>query len=792
MKFRSFIFTAVAALAAVVSCQEKPVDFGDPRVELDQTELNFSQDAGEQNISFVSTRSWAIKDLPDWIAAEPAKGEASLDKQNVTISVLPNTAGNRSATITVSGGIEKAYITINQEGPGGAPKTGDGTKASPYTSSYANELGAALADGEQLADVFVSGIVSTIKSIDPSFGNAEYYISDDGTNANEFYIYRGYSLGGNKFKTTDELKVGDAVVVYGTIINFKGDTVEMTTGSKIVSLNGEESEGGQGGGSDELITGTDLLTNGGFEDWTGDKPAGWDFTNGNATLVKSSDAFEGSNACEVQGSDQNKRLMSREYKLSAGTYQIQAQIKGSGAFRLGYAKLTNGKVATSDDYIYVNSVTNASSDWTRQFVSFTLAADTDISISIMNSKNGGGKSIFVDDVKLVTKDGGLRDGGDTPPAPVNIVPATVAEVLAGQDTEVIYRISGTVSNFESKYCSFDITDNTGSIYVYSVTSATKAAYSDKLKDGDTVTIEGTYSYYASKDQHEIVDATITAWSGDDGGEGSGDGVDPSTLSQITCAQFNALPENDENWYILEGKVISITGAKYGNLYIKDDSGEMAYIYGVRTADGQDGAFETLNVAVGDILKVYGQHTIYIDTYNGDAKVVEMKNGVFMSVEKNETAQGNVLFTLTFPDDNKDSNKVNGYDDLWTAMSGSYSFKMVQFNNYEWNNWTYIRCGRKKDSTASISSSSIDKPVSKVVVTFDSIDTKLVSSAKMYVASDADFKNVVETVSVNPAMGEVEYAVASPAANLYYKLEYVCKTGTKNGFVQISKIAFIGE
>ena len=584
MKFRSFIFTAVAALAAVVSCQEKPVDFGDPRVELDQTELNFSQDAGEQNISFVSTRSWAIKDLPDWIAAEPAKGEASLDKQSVTISVLPNAAGNRSATITVSGGIEKAYLTINQEGPGGAPKTGDGTKASPYTSSYANELGTALADGEQLADVFVSGIVSTIKSIDPSFGNAEYYISDDGTNANEFYIYRGYSLGGNKFKTTDELKVGDAVVVYGTIINFKGDTVEMTTGSKIVSLNGEESDGGQGGGDDELITGTDLLTNGGFEDWTGDKPAGWDFTNGNATLVKSSDAFEGSNACEVQGSDQNKRLMSREYKLTAGTYQIQARIKGSGAFRLGYAKLTNGKVSTSDDYIYVNSVTNASSDWTQQFVSFTLAADTDISISIMNSKNGGGKSIFVDDVKLVTNNGGLRDGGDTPPTPVNIVPATVAEVLAGQDTEVIYRISGTVSNFESKYCSFDITDNTGSIYVYSVTSETKAAYSGKLKDGDTVTIEGTYSYYASKDQHEIINATITAWSGDDGGQGGGDDHgddDYENAPSKTVAEFLKAADTD-TYYKLHGTVSGVN-SQYCSFDLTDATGTV-YVYSVLNKD----------------------------------------------------------------------------------------------------------------------------------------------------------------------------------------------------------------
>ena len=107
------------------------------------------------------------------------------------------------------------------------------------------------------------------------------------------------------------------------------------------------------------------------------------------------------------------------------------------------------------------------------------------------------------------------EGGDDS----GVVETTVAQLLANPKTDVTYRLSGTVSGFNAQYCSFDITDASGSIYVYSVTDETKAAYTEKLANGDTVTIEGQYSFYEAKSQHEIVDATITAWTKGAGSEG---------------------------------------------------------------------------------------------------------------------------------------------------------------------------------------------------------------------------------------------------------------------------------
>jgi len=137
-----------------------------------------------------------------------------------------------------------------------AVATGDGTRANPYNAVAANEV---IASGDIPTDkVYVKGKVSSINKIDTSYGNATYYISDDGTTDNQFYIYRGYALGGAKFTSEDELNVGDEVVVYGNLINYNG-TYEMTQGSIIVELNGVSSEGGSSSTTTGTATGSGTL-----------------------------------------------------------------------------------------------------------------------------------------------------------------------------------------------------------------------------------------------------------------------------------------------------------------------------------------------------------------------------------------------------------------------------------------------------------------------------------------------------------------------------------------------------
>lgn len=115
---------------------------------------------------------------------------------------------------------------------------GTGTEADPFNAVAALNAAKALGASDKLAGVYVKGKVSKIDEIGTSFGNATYYVSDDGTTSNQFEIFRGYYLNGEKFTSADQLKVGDEVVVKGDLVNFNGKTPEMTSGNQIVSING--------------------------------------------------------------------------------------------------------------------------------------------------------------------------------------------------------------------------------------------------------------------------------------------------------------------------------------------------------------------------------------------------------------------------------------------------------------------------------------------------------------------------------------------------------------------------
>jgi hypothetical protein len=130
---------------------------------------------------------------------------------------------------------------IDEEGSAVEP-AGLGTIDDPYNVAAANAL---IESGEAPStNVYVKGKIVSIKEIDTgSFGNATFYISDDGTSKNQLTVYRSKSLGNKPFKSEDEIKDGDEVIICGVIVNYNG-TYEFTQGCYIYSLNGET--GGSG------------------------------------------------------------------------------------------------------------------------------------------------------------------------------------------------------------------------------------------------------------------------------------------------------------------------------------------------------------------------------------------------------------------------------------------------------------------------------------------------------------------------------------------------------------------
>ena len=133
----------------------------------------------------------------------------------------------------------------NQGGEEGVA-TGNGTLESPFNSVAANNYASKLASGEESPEVYIKGKVVSIKEqFGTQYGNATFYISDDGTTAGQFYVFRALYLGNVKYTSGDLLKEGDEVVICGKITNYMGNTPETIQGSAyLYSLNCKTAAGG--------------------------------------------------------------------------------------------------------------------------------------------------------------------------------------------------------------------------------------------------------------------------------------------------------------------------------------------------------------------------------------------------------------------------------------------------------------------------------------------------------------------------------------------------------------------
>ena len=113
---------------------------------------------------------------------------------------------------------------------------GNGTLEEPFNVAavikYVQELGA---DVESPEKVYIKGIVCSTKEISAQFGNATFDISADGELAGEkFTVYRAKGLNNQNIKSEDDVQVGDEVIVYGNVVNYKGNTPETTQGKAYI------------------------------------------------------------------------------------------------------------------------------------------------------------------------------------------------------------------------------------------------------------------------------------------------------------------------------------------------------------------------------------------------------------------------------------------------------------------------------------------------------------------------------------------------------------------------------
>ena len=151
-----------------------------------------------------------------------------------------STAGTKEVTVSYTESTvtktAKYNITVNAAG------THAGTLEDPFTVANAMAATEALGEGKTSSDsYYTKGIISEIVEVNADYGNATYFISDDGTTGTQFKVFRGKYIGNINFSSEDQIKVGDEVVVYGKLTYYKPSNgnpseIEIAQNNYIYSL----------------------------------------------------------------------------------------------------------------------------------------------------------------------------------------------------------------------------------------------------------------------------------------------------------------------------------------------------------------------------------------------------------------------------------------------------------------------------------------------------------------------------------------------------------------------------
>ena len=235
MKIRNII-ASLLAVFCLAGCSETIKESLD-EIQVSQSYVGISQNGGSASIKVNAAGSWSFDGIPGWLTVSPVSGGAG--ETTVTFSAEAAESTNQ-AELFLTCGTAVQHINVIQ--------MADAVEPDILSVADAIAISQAIAKGDaQEQTIFVKGIVCRIDEISTSYGNATYYISDNGKyegnyradgsgDGNWFEIYRGYWLNGDKFTTGKEFGIGDEVVVKGVAISYNGIPETKQSTASVVSI----------------------------------------------------------------------------------------------------------------------------------------------------------------------------------------------------------------------------------------------------------------------------------------------------------------------------------------------------------------------------------------------------------------------------------------------------------------------------------------------------------------------------------------------------------------------------
>lgn len=524
MKAKYIIASLVAACALAIGCtKETPTLLDEIQVDSSYIGLTNNEGTNSKTITVTAKDSWSINAIPEWLTINPMSGTAGETKVTFSAEKAPATREN---TIKISCAGKEQTIIIKQEAEKVEPKTLNVEEAIKICKEYPTG-----------SPVYrVKGIVCKINEISVQYGNATFFLSDNGKfeDGKWLEVYRGLWIDGAAFTKGDEFSVGDELIIEGVLMDYNGtpETKEKLANvyqvnkslikcdslvfenralTKALPIEGATFNANltcKGNGVSVVIPNdakswlsvTGIVTNGdkatvffaAAENKGGDRSTTLTFTtnDGKKDYTAQATVAQKGAILEVSIAEFNAAPKSSiVYRISGFVTKIDDASKGN--FHL--------KDYSAETYAY--KATN--------FADYSTLKEGDL-VTIIGNRDEYGATIeltngVIEDVKTVTaktvaEADALEDDNKDNPQNYVMITGTVTK------PEQSLIDAGTKKWDITNYGNFDLVDETGTIYVYGVSTGWKGTKGNgafatlDVKEGDKLTIIAYKTSYKGMNQ----------------------------------------------------------------------------------------------------------------------------------------------------------------------------------------------------------------------------------------------------------------------------------------------------
>lgn len=578
--------------SAITSCSDdfEPSYLGEVRVS--SSYVAIPQAGGSATITVNAASDWSIASQ-EWIQGKDTITAAV--PQWLTVSATEGAAGSAEITFSAEAtdAARECEVWLTCAGKTQRINVLQYAEDSEPTLMTVQEALALLKSGTAGdAAYYIKGVVCKIQEISPSYGNATYFLSDDGAYVTDKWleIYRGKWINGESFATGNEFSVGDEMVVKG-VLTMYGDTPETKQGTcevishtpsliKVDSFDVAELPV-EGGVATAAVTckgnGINVEVPAAAQSWL--SIIGVDTSKG---AVKFS-------AAPNMGGDRSTSIVFKTTDATGKEYSAEATLSQKGSIlEVSVAQFLAAEVG--DTQYRMTGVITELYNTSKGLAGFYVKDYSGQALVYQPAGFSGTEAKVGDVVTVVGKRGAYNNNPQMTGCTLEKVNYSVTEVSIAEfltkadDKNTYYMVTGTIKSLKNNkgqdndYGNLYLTDGTNEIYVYGTYSGWAAPKGDAqkyfirdngLEVGDELTMIGYKDTYNGL--IEICGGTCFSFKKVQAAGAAGSKENPFTIAEA----FAYIDAGGQDDVYVKGKVSKIQNEftadnGYGTFWISED------------------------------------------------------------------------------------------------------------------------------------------------------------------------------------------------------------------------------